>query len=376
MQNKLFIKKVFLLISFLSLGVLSMPSECFLVGDDLYYENQKIPLSFRTERNLEEYASSGNGNVAFFNITWKTTGSLDINFADIEINEKIIGFVSNWQGSVPFFTSMQANANIKNVDLLNAYQQRGHEILETGSLNKVKLKDLLPNQAKYYELQKTNCAMYNFPYNFKHSEHYFLDFLFKNKASQNILKTTDPIEFALLKVISTNSSCNNCFKSLWTLISGEKTCHSLPPLKSDFMNIFFGENATVDTPLHILYTTAKFPSYRNGELTELWKNTPESIDLEGSDPLFIQRCFPLDQEKKKPIKAVFPLQYYSMEVTFKNPKEAIIGLYKDNHQKSGQLEEKDLLLKKSIQLLAKTQTAEEIAEALDLIVDVVKEYLQ
>ena len=340
------------------------------MGDELYYNSYKISVHFDSGENLEDYASSGNGNISFFNVTWKEVDSEEIKTSDF-YEEHILGFESYWNKESTFHKAVKQNSSLQGNNLIHMYQQRGHTCTDTEIL------DILPSNPKSYNINKLTVKNYDIPYNFKHSEHYFLDAVFSIREKSNILNVKSQLEFAILKTVSTNSSCNNCFRSLWTLLSGEKKCGTLPSLKSDFMRILFGDKASDVTPLHILYTTAKFPSYRNSEITDVYKTRSfNEIDLYEKNGLFIQRCSLLEKEKVKPISIAFVLdEYIEMKMKFANPKKAIIDLYKDNHKKSGQLEQKDLLIKKTIQLLGITKSPEEIAEHTGLDKETIKKYL-
>ena len=170
------------------------------------------------------------------------------------------------------------------------------------------------------------------------------------------------------------------------MLSGEKKYETLPSLKEDFMSLFFGDKANNATPLHILYTTAKFPSYRNEQITRAYKNNrTKLIDLSSNDKaLFIQRCAFMDQlikeegAEEKPISTNFVMGSLLMEMTFHNPKEALIELYKKNQEKTLQLEDKNEKLKQIVNKLSyeKSMNINEIADFTGLDTDTVKEYLQ
>lgn len=151
------------------------------------------------------------------------------------------------------------------------------------------LKDNLSSESKSLEYFK---KFQDIPSSFKHSEQNFLDDIqFHYEKSNDLSKSYNivgKVDFVLLSISSTNSACKNCFASLESLINGYQYKDS-PSLKQMFLKVYFGDKATIDTPLHIIYRTFNFPSYRTHEITRSRNfNTYNIIDLFYSKiPLFI-----------------------------------------------------------------------------------------
>ena len=118
-------KQLFYLLTLFSSSAFSMPEEIFFVGDELYYNSYKISVHFDSGENLEDYASSGNGNISFFNVTWKEVDSEEIKTSDF-YEEHILGFESYWNKESTFHKAVKQNSSLQGNNLIHMYQQRGH----------------------------------------------------------------------------------------------------------------------------------------------------------------------------------------------------------------------------------------------------------
>jgi hypothetical protein len=185
-------------------------------------------------------------------------------------------------------------------DLIPNYQYNdgngGHQCLPV-QFKKTLVAD---NGKEYFSKEKiTTVANIQNVRHFKHTEQYFLNDIhqgYNNRKTTNLtnFQKDEKIDFILLSIISTNSACENCFTSLKSLITnyqheGKRT------LKEEFLSYFFGNLVPIDvkTPLHIVYSSVKFPTHREKEMRDVRDNKSyQSLNLAASEKnLFIYNIY-------------------------------------------------------------------------------------
>ena len=156
--------------------------EVFLVGEDIVFNGVKVPANFSSLQPFEDYASDAEGNISFFNITWKEQGDNVVKSVDIIDNDmkELLGFESSWKKSKDFHIPYQQQTAINDHNICEAYAQRGH-CIGWSIVDKLGAKNVSYNLRKnsqtspieieefdYYAKQKKWSVfnLFSLPYNF------------------------------------------------------------------------------------------------------------------------------------------------------------------------------------------------------------------
>lgn len=313
--------------------------EVFLIDNELKWKETKLDYAFSQE--VCEQLLEDTCNLAAFKILYKeknndeikstkhanTNGDLCVYCAGAtptkpRLNVKTYHFTNHHERSkanvLDFFGPrglIELDQNNKKYKLLNLneedreiklkQQQQKKELFQSLPPNKEqkKTQQISESGTKYFIEKNTNllyeesnnttkstlATVNNLPGGaFGHSEQKFLTDLYYGNVHKNVEGAVRPrvkeeLEFVLLSVASTNSACSNCFIALRSLLEN-RAFERKKTLKSTFMRYFFADKADASTPLHLIYTAIKFPSFRSSQIRQVSrKHSYKSLRLDLKD---------------------------------------------------------------------------------------------